>query len=58
MQGQLLHDVKVVAQDGRVNPENLPKSRPMPKAPSELVSFSVMPTEGGASGLVTAVAAR
>ncbi len=33
MQGQLLHDVKVVPPDGEVNPENLPESGPMPKAP-------------------------
>jgi hypothetical protein len=34
MQGQLLHDVKVVVPDWRVNPENLPELGPMPKAPS------------------------
>ena len=34
MQGQLLHDVKVVAPDGRVNTEMPPERGPMPKAPS------------------------
>ena len=34
MQGQLLHDVKVVAPEGRVNTEMPPERGPMPKAPS------------------------
>lgn len=34
MQGQLLHDVKVVAPEGRVNIEMPPERGPMPKAPS------------------------
>ena len=34
MQGQLLHDVKVVPPDGQVNPEKPAQSGPMPKAPS------------------------
>ena len=34
MQGQLLHDVKVVPGNGRVKSDMVPRLRPMPKAPS------------------------
>jgi len=34
LQGQLLHDVKIVAGNRRVKPEKPPESHPIPKAPS------------------------